>query len=95
MKKLLVFIIIVGVLVAVAWKMKWIGVENTETTTIGTFNKDKAKEDISKAVEKTKELGQEAVDKAKELGAKAVDKTKETAKKVEDKVSDEKKELTK
>ena len=84
MKKLLVFIIIVGVLVAVAWKMKWIGVENTETTTIGTFNKDKAKEDISKAVEKTKELGE-----------KAVDTTKETVKKIEDKLDEAKKKLEK
>ena len=84
MKKLLVFIIIVGVLVAVAWKMKWIGVENTETTTIGTFNKDKAKEDISKAVDKTKELGE-----------KAVDTTKETVKKIEDKLDEAKKKLEK
>ena len=86
MKKLLVFIIIVGLLVAVAWKMKWIGIENKESTTIVTFDKDKLKEDSAHAVEKTKELGKEAGEKVKELGEKAVDKTKETAKKVEDKV---------
>ena len=84
MKKLLVFIIIVGVLVAVAWKMQWIGVENTETTTIGTLNKEKAKEDISKAMDKTKEMGE-----------KAVDKTKETVKKIEDKLDEAKKKLEK
>lgn len=91
MKKLLVFIIIVGILVAVAWKMKWIGVENTESSTIVTFDKEKAKEDSAKALDKTKELSQEAGAKLKALGEKAVDKTKETARKVEDKVSEEKK----
>lgn len=93
MRKLLLFIIVVGLLIAGAWAMGWITVNNTSTTTIISVDKGKASDDMSNAGTKMKEGVDKAVEKGKELGSKAVEKTKETVQDVKDKVN-EKKETT-